>query len=99
MKIKDFIKREDDIDVYDDVDESLCIAFCGPLKLTDAGREYFKDVLQYNIEVFSESCTAVVNCDTGDERYEERLRKATEFFYSAAGYCSWEDYERWFEEE
>lgn len=37
MKIAEFIKRENDLDVYDNVCEEIGIAFCGPLKLTAVG--------------------------------------------------------------
>lgn len=97
MKIAEFIKREDDIDVYDNVCEELGIAFCGPLELTEEGKEHFKEVLDYDINVCEGSCCAVVNIDFDD--WEERLRKAKEFFYSAAGYVEDVLYQKWFVED
>ena len=41
MTVREFIKRDDDIDVYDDVCEELGIAFCGPLELTPEGEKQF----------------------------------------------------------
>ena len=99
MKIKEFIKMETDIDVYDDVCEELAIAFCGPLELTDKGREVFADVLDYEITVDEPNCTAIVSVDDQDDAvWKERLRHAERFFYAAAGYCAAIDYNEWFRE-
>lgn len=97
MKIIDFIKLNADIDVYDDVCEELAICFCGPMMLTDEGKEHFADVLDYDIDVDLRPCaSAVVHID-GDG-WKKRLRKAEEFFNSAAGYCADEDYQKWFKD-
>ena len=98
MKIREFIKLERDIDVYDNVVEELGIAFCGPLELTEEGREHFAEVLDYDIEIYEgpRYSSAVIDIDTDD--WKHKLRKAKEFFYSAAGYCADEDWNRWFEE-
>ena len=95
MKIKEFITLNADIDVYDDVCEELGICFCGPMGLTEDGKAHFAEVLEYDIDVDLHPCaSAVVHID-GDG-WKKRLRKAEEFFYSAAGYCADEDYQRWF---
>ena len=99
MKVRDFIKMDVDIDVYDDVCEELAIAFCGPAELTDAGKEHFADVLDYEVVIYEDVCEAVVCVDDGTLKgWKKRLRKANEFFYSIAGFCSETDYERWFKE-
>ncbi len=100
MKVRDFIEQSIDVDVYDDVCEELAIAFCGPMRLTDQGAEKFADVLDYEIELNTTSSytTATVVVDDGTEDgWEERLRKAEEFFQAAAGYCADSDYRCWFE--
>ena len=94
MKIKEFIKLEEDIDVYDDVCEELAIAFCGPVELTTDGEQHFCEVLDYDIDVDIDNCTAVVNVDS--DEWKAKLKKAKEFFSAAAGYCSEENYNRWF---
>lgn len=94
MKVKEFIKTERDIDVYDDVCEELAIAFCGPMELTPAGAEKFAEVLGYEIEVFDDC--AIVKID--GENWGRKLRKAREFFESAAGYCAADDFDLWFSE-
>ena len=50
MKLKDFIKTEIDIDVYDDYDESIGIAFRGAIDLTEEGKEEFKNILDFEID-------------------------------------------------
>lgn len=104
MKIREFIKMEIDIDVYDDVCEELGIAFCGPLELTEEGEKKFAEVMDYDIDVHIDprrvyfDC-AVVKCDDAEEKvWKRKLRKAKEFFDSAAGMCAWDDYEKWFKE-
>ena len=101
FKVRDFIKFNDDIDVYDDVCEELGIAFCGPMLLTEAGEEHFAEVLDYDIQIdFSGSIkTAAVRVDDDDEKvWKHKLKKASEFFYALAGYCAADDYDKWFTE-
>ena len=95
MTIRDFIKQEIDIDVCDDVCEELYIAFCGSLTLTEEGEKEFADVLEYGVDMGED--VAIINVDDGtDDGWEKRLKRAKKFFYSAAGYCPCDDYERWF---
>lgn len=96
MKVAEFIKREDDLDVYDNVCEEIGIAFCGPLKLTAEGKLMFADVLEYEIDVDEDYGCAIVNVDLPD--WETRLRNAKRFFYAAAGYCDADDWDRWFKD-
>ena len=94
MKVKDLLVKEIDIDVYDNVVEELGIAFCGAMELTDEGKEKFADVLEYDIEINEDYGVAIVDIDYDD--WEDRLKKAKRLFYSLAGYCSEENYNRWF---
>jgi len=102
MKIREFIKLEADIDVYDDVCEELAICFCGPVKLTEEGKKHFAEVLDYDITVYedikSQNIDAAVVSIDGEyvTEWKPRLRKAQEFFNAAAGYCSEKNYNRWF---
>lgn len=102
MKIRDFIKQEICIDVYDNVCEELAIAFDGPVFLTDSGKRKFKDVLGYEIVLHNNGAdiVGIVDVDDDDEAvFERKLRKAREFFESLAGYCTVDEYKRWFEVE
>ena len=96
MTVKDLISQEIDIDVYDDVCEELGIAFCGPMELTKAGAEEFSDVLEYGIEL--NNYCAVVHVDDAEGVWQKKLKRAKKFFHSAAGYCSEDDYNRWFKQ-
>ena len=101
FKVRDFIKFNDDIDVYDDVCEELGIAFCGPQLLSEEGEKRFAEVLNYDIAIdFSGSIkTAAVHVDDDDEKvWKHKLAKSSEFFYALAGYCAAEDYDKWFVE-
>lgn len=96
MTVKDLISQEIDIDVYDDVCEELGIAFCGPMELTETGAEEFSDVLEYGIEL--NNYCAVVHVDDAEGVWQKKLNRAKKFFHSAAGYCSEDDYNRWFKQ-
>lgn len=94
MKVKEFIRGEYDIDVYDDLCEELGICACCPIELTDEGARFFADVLEYDIVYMDEDeAVAVVHVQNDHE-----LQKAKHFFWSAAGYCNEESYSKWFKE-
>lgn len=93
LTVKDFLGMEIDVDVYDDYDERIGIAFVGPVKLTDEGKEEFGPVLNTTIELYnSDMAVLEVNDD------EKVLEKLSTLFYGAAGYCSTTNYDKWFVE-
>jgi hypothetical protein len=94
MTVKNLISQEIDIDCYDDVCEELGIAFCGPMQLTKAGLAKFAEVLTYPVTLTNDC--AIIHIDDKEGVWQKKLRKAKEFFYSLAGYCSSDDYEKWF---
>ena len=102
MKVKDLLKMDIDVDVVDDVCEELYIAFCGAYELTEAGKRKFREALNYECEFHrpcSDDLICIIHVDDPDEKvWTRKLRKATELFYSLAGYCAAEDYDRWFKE-
>lgn len=95
MTVRKFIDCDFDIDVADDVCESLYIAFVGPLKLTAQGEIEFAAALDLEIEVGDD--VAIVHVDHPEERiWRRNLSEAKHFFESAAGLCSVSDYDKWF---
>ena len=96
MTVRDLIKMEIDMDVYDDYTEELGVCFCGPMELTEIGKEKFSEVLDYELTL-GDGCL-IVNVDAGDDddETERRLAVASEFFEAAAGYCPMSDYDAWF---
>jgi hypothetical protein len=101
IKVKDLIKMNVDIDVYDNVtQEIVAISFVGPVGLTEEGRKYFKEVLEYKITLYEKECWASVKCDDQEPEIKclNKAKKAQKFFFACAGYCSVEDYDKWFEE-
>lgn len=100
MKVKDLIAMKIDVDVYDDVCEELGLAYCGSLMdVTDEGKAEFAEVMEYEVTLQSDSYpwVAIVHIDDPDDAvWESKLEKAMAFFEAAAGYCSVEQYERWF---
>ena len=102
MTIRDLIQQEIDIDVYDDVCEELGIAFCGPQPLTPEGEKEFAEIMDYEIQI--NPCSygglpAAILVINGLDDWKDRLGKAKHFFWSAAGYCAYDDYVRWFGED
>ena len=96
MKIRDFIKQDIDIDVYDDYTSELNIAFVGPQALTPEGEKYFADVLDYDIDYTPNDEWATVHIYGEDGWWDQKLARAEFFFESAAGYCSEKEYNEWF---
>lgn len=112
MRVSDLLLFDNDIDVYDNVCESLAIAFCNPFDddevhewseyLTERGMRQFDKVLDYPIEIVGSDCgmdipSAILDVDDVDDKvWRARLSLAKRFFYAAAGYCSCEDYDKWF---
>ena len=54
IKIRDLIEKEIDIDIYDTYDETISIAFCGPILLTKEGEKEFSDILDFELEYGNE---------------------------------------------
>ena len=102
MSVAEFIRREGDVDIVDDVCEELYIAVCRPVLLTEEGKREFADVLEYTVmydEDDDDGIALLCIEDDDDEVWERRLRRATKFFYGHAGYCSAEKWDRWFIED
>ena len=101
MKVKDLIKMDVDVDVYDNVCEALAVAFVGPLELTDEGKFEFENALNLEVELDESNGVCIVNVE--DEFFPDlwkcNLKNARKFFCSAAGYCSEKDYDKWFAED
>lgn len=105
--IKDLLSLEISIDVVDDVTDDLCIAFDGPITLTEDGKKHFSAVLDLPVIVPKISKddgthTVFLNGDTAcvliDDREDwERLEhKCIELFEAMAGYCSESNWNKWF---
>ena len=95
MKVKDLIAEDIDIDVCDDYDERCWIAKCGAYRLTDAAEQKFHEALDIPVYMTTGRKTkvAILHCES-----EREAEKCREFFFSLAGYCAAEDYDRWFVE-
>lgn len=97
MTVKDFIRKDIDIDVRDDYDERCWIAFCGPCKLTECGKQEFYRAMDVNVHIdtngFGGLPIAILEVDN-----EEDAQACKELFFSLAGYCGDSDYDKWFVE-
>ena len=94
MKVRDLITMDMDIDVYDDYDERLGIAYCYGYRLTKEGEKHFAKALDMEIKIHNTAVfqAATVHCDTGKE-----ASIAKEFFDSLAGFCPADEFDKWFE--
>lgn len=101
ITVRDLLAMDIDVDVCDDVDESLYIAFVGPVTLTPAGELEFADALDLEVTLPPEDndyCyPACVHVDHPNEKvWRRQLRAALDLFYALGGYCMDVDYEKWF---
>lgn len=99
MTIRELIALDIDTDVCNDVTDDWEIAFVGPVTLTEAGKNYFAEVLDIECVVREERGYPTVTTVLVDgPAWEHKDRIANEFFRAAAGYCAENDHERWFAE-
>lgn len=82
----------DDRDVF--VDGIDAIAVCPPVKLTTAGLKHFKKALAATVEVEYEGDYYRDTYISDDEDVNE---EAWELLKALAGYCSEDDFNKWFE--
>ena len=108
MTLNEFINGagELDIDVYNDVWDDEGVAICLPLRFTDEGLREFADVLELEVEdshytgEYSYLPLLTVQLSKLPDAEQSKMRKRLNvFLWSQAGYCSCEDYDKWFKEE
>lgn len=101
MTIRDLIKYRVDIDIYNNVTDEDSICLCCPLELTSEGEKKWGDVLDYSVNVTCDNDYYSAECTCDDDpniKWEIKAKKLNQFLYSTAGYCSDEDYNKWFKE-
>ena len=88
IKVKDFLESQKaDIDVLDDYDERLDIAYCVGEKLSSQGEKEFADVLEMEMSLYTDA--AVVHV-----KNEHEAQRAMEMFYTLSGFCGAGTYDR-----
>lgn len=92
MKVKDLLAMDICVDVADDYDERLWIAFDGAVNLTEIGVDVFKEALDLEVKLTTPS-DALILCKNAKE-----AEIAKELFESLAGYCTEDEWELWFKE-
>lgn len=92
MKVRDLLAMDVCVDVADDYDERLWIAFDGAVSLTEIGGDVFKEALDLEVKLTTPS-DALVIC-----RNAREAETVKELFESLAGYCTEDEWELWFEE-
>lgn len=98
MTVAQFLNKEWDIDVYDDIEERISIAFCGPCILTKKGKEKFEPLMNIWVEVWEDDCYALLFID-GRPDWKEKLDLAELLFNGFAGYISDERWHELFKED
>ena len=99
MKIREFIAQEIDIDICDNVIDDYYCAFVGPQELTEEGEKKFSDVLDMEIEWKEGDDIAIVQLPEHGDEWKKPRKEAKNFFAAVAGYCAYEDWNKWFKEE
>lgn len=103
MKVKDiftdkFYEEHGDIDVYQDCLDIDGIAYCGN-KLTKQGKAHYKHLLNLNCKIgkaWGYPCVWVLV--NGEQNDEQLAKDVMGMFYDMAGYCTEEEYDKWFVE-
>lgn len=100
MKLKDILTTEtwnefDDMDVYNDVTDSVYPAWCGNT-FTEEGREYFKEALELEADIRTIWDCPSILVHTDGENWKHNNALVRDLFDAMAGYCTDEEYERWF---
>lgn len=101
MTIRELMKYEIDIDVYNNITDDEAVALVCPMELTEEGDKEWGDVLDYIVEVSTEGNYPYAICicdDNPDIKWQIKKKRLTKFLWSAAGYCSEENYNKWFKE-
>ena len=90
MKLREFIQQETDVDVCDDYDEGIYIAFVGPMKLTKHGEEYFKPIMEIDVDFdpeFPDFALLKISDEYEKENFAKHYVLLRRLFYYHAGYC------------
>lgn len=99
MTIRELMKHEIDVDVYNNITDDEAICLCCPLELTEEGLKEWSDVMDYIVEVDMDGYCPSAECicdDDPDIKWQTKKKRLTKFLWSAAGYCSDKDYDTWF---
>ena len=101
MNMRDFVRTmKNDIDVYNNVTDDDGICYCPPVEFTAEGEKYFGWTLDnVFLNADEDNQWAEVICDEGDYPWQLIKLKAFDLLYAMAGYCSEENYNKWFKQE
>ena len=108
MKLKELLKLNTTVDVSDDYADQFedggrwfdsIIAFVGPCKLTEAGQEKYKDIMDLDVDVDDNYAIVHIPKDEDDEKMEQMEKDVMLFFYAAAGYMSESLYKEYFDDK
>jgi hypothetical protein len=114
ITIKQLLDEKDiSIDISDDFDESLYIAYESGYELTDKGLEHFKDILDLQVKISIKNATGTIILEPTYEKWDENDSEYTnrhgepvnalhykcyELFEGLAGYIDSDKYDLWFKE-
>lgn len=110
MKVKDLFDVEINfnVDVYENIADLIGIAFCGETSLTEEGKKHFSKALQFPIKRIDKDMLVI---DTEryynekkidlskydfDDKIPSGVQNLIDLFWAVAGYCSVDDYSKWF---
>ena len=85
-----------DMDVINDTTDSVFPAWCGT-GFTPEGEKEFSAVLALDAEIVDHWMGTVLCVNFGDAYGSGIYKAAKRMFWAMAGYCSEEEYNRWFD--
>ena len=92
MKLKDFLKKDVDLDVESTLTDDWGIGFVGPVNLSEEGEAKFAPILDNEVTVFGNNKALVEVADEAQDKLTRIL------FRYAAGFCTCETYDELFKE-
>lgn len=90
MKLREFLKKKIDINIKSFLTNKWIIRFAGPVELTKEGEVNYVSILDNEVHLKG-PYEAEIEVDD-----EERDELVEALFYTAAGYCNFFDYRKYY---
>jgi len=106
--VRGLLKMKKDIDVIDDIDESVYVTMSGPIRLSAVGKAKFAALMPVHVEIYEDDpdrddfALIRIEGSVGDGETEKEsalLKQAYELFWGAAGFCTPAQYGAWFDQD
>lgn len=96
MTVEVLMDKNIDADVGNKVLDIEIPAFCGPIKILPKAKKEWADVLNQTVTIHYSQDNYQTTWIMLNAENEEDVRRARRFFLALAGYCSQENFDKWF---